>query len=77
MALTTHDLRHSFAVRALENMAARGRDVYVTLSLLSAYMGHANIFDTEYYLRLLPSAHQSIVDAEAPVFRAVFGGGPS
>ena len=73
--IRTHDLRHSFAVRALENMAARGQDAYVTLPLLSAYMGHANIQDTEYYLRLLPSAHQSIVDAESPVSRTVFGGG--
>lgn len=72
--IRTHDLRHSFAIRALENMVARGQDVYVALPLLSAYMGHANIHDTEYYLRLLPSAHQSIVDAELPVSRVVFGG---
>lgn len=73
--IRTHDVRHSFAVKALENMVERGEDVYVTLPLLSAYMGHANIFDTEYYLRLLPSEHQGIIDKEGEVSRTIFGGG--
>lgn len=73
--IRTHDIRHSFAVAALEGMVAQGRDVYVALPLLSAFMGHANIYDTEYYLRLLPSAHRALVEREAPVSRVVFGGG--
>lgn len=44
-------------------------------ALLSAYMGHANIHDTEYYLRLLPSEHQAIIDQERGISEAVFGGG--
>jgi integrase len=72
--IRTHDVRHSFAVKALENMVKRGEDVYVVLPLLSAYMGHANIFDTEYYLRLLPSEHQRIIDKECEVSHTVFGG---
>lgn len=56
-------------------MVAQGRDVYVTLPLLSAYMGHANIYDTEYYLRFLPSAHRALLERESPVSSAVFGGG--
>jgi integrase len=73
--IRTHDVRHSFAIKALENMVERGNDVYVTLPLLSAYMGHANIYDTEYYLRFLPSAHQNLIDCEQEVSRTVFGGG--
>jgi hypothetical protein len=38
-------------------------------------MGHANIYDTEYYLRFLPSAHRALVEQEAPISHAVFGGG--
>jgi integrase len=72
--IRTHDIRHSFAIRALENMVKRGRDLYVTLPYLSAYMGHANIYDTEYYLRLLPSAHQDLLDCEQEISRTVFGG---
>lgn len=73
--IRTHDIRHSFAIKALENMVERGNDVYVTLPLLSAYMGHANIYDTEYYLRFLPSAHQSLINCEQEISRTVFGGG--
>jgi len=72
--IRTHDLRHSFAIRVLENMVECGQDIYVTLPYLSAYMGHANIYDTEYYLRFLPSAHQSLIDCEQEVSRIVFGG---
>lgn len=37
--IRTHDIRHSFAVKALSDMADRGQDVRVALPLLSAYMG--------------------------------------
>ena len=73
--IRTHDIRHSFAIAALERMVERGRDVYVALPLLSAFMGHANIYDTEYYLRFLPSAHRALVEQEASISHAVFGGG--
>jgi len=72
--IRTHDIRHSFAIKALENMVDSGLDIYVTLPLLSAYMGHANIYDTEYYLRFLPSAYQNLIDCEQEISRAVFGG---
>lgn len=74
-AIRTHDVRHSFAIKALENMVGQGWDVYVALPLLSAFMGHANIYDTEYYLRFLPSAHRALVEKESPISDAVFGGG--
>ena len=73
--IRTHDIRHSFAIATLEKMVEQGRDVYVTLPLLSAFMGHANICDTEYYLRFLPSAHRALVEQEAPISHAVFGDG--
>lgn len=73
--IRTHDIRHSFAIAALEKMVEQGRDVYVALPLLSAFMGHANIYDTEYYLRFLPSAHRALLEQEAPISHAVFGGG--
>lgn len=55
-------------------MVESGQDIYVTLPYLSAYMGHANIYDTEYYLRFLPSAHQGLIDCEQEVSHVVFGG---
>ena len=72
--IRTHDIRHSFAIKVFENMVDKGLDIYVTLPFLSAYMGHANIYDTEYYLRFLPSAYQNLIDCEQEVSRTVFGG---
>lgn len=47
------DLRHTFCVRALETMIKKGYDLYTSLPLLSTYLGHKHITETEYYLRLL------------------------
>lgn len=47
-----HDLRHTFAVHALEQSIKEGLDPYCSLPALSVYMGHKGIESTEYYLRL-------------------------
>jgi integrase len=69
-----HDLRHSYAVHALEKMAASGMDLYVALPLLSAYMGHADVKSTEYYLRLTEVAMADLIDVQAPTSDVIFGG---
>lgn len=71
--IRTHDIRHSFAVKVLESMTDKGMDIYVTLPYLSAFLGHANIFGTEYYLRLLPVHHQKLIDAQVKTSNAIFG----
>lgn len=47
-----HDLRHTYAVHALEQSISKGMDPYCSLPALSTYMGHKGIESTEYYLRL-------------------------
>jgi len=47
-----HDLRHTQAIYALEKMLAEGMDLYCSIPILSAYLGHQGIRDTEKYLRL-------------------------
>lgn len=46
-------LRHTFCVRALEQMQEKGFDLYTSLPLLSTYLGHKHITETEYYLRMM------------------------
>ncbi len=46
------DLRHNFSVRALEKMHKAGMDLYCALPLLSVYLGHKGILETERYLWL-------------------------
>lgn len=69
-----HDLRHSYAVHALEKMVDTGTDIYVALPLLATYMGHADITSTEYYLRFTEDTLLRIIDAQQQVSQRVFGG---
>ncbi|MDN5833237.1 MAG: tyrosine-type recombinase/integrase [Brevibacterium sp.] len=73
-SIRPHDLRHSYAVHALENMVETGMDVYATLPLLAAFMGHADITSTEYYLRFTQDTLCRIVDAQQPTSHRVFKG---
>ena len=47
-----HDIRHTACVHAFAALAASGRDMYCSLPMLSVFMGHKSVADTEYYLRL-------------------------
>jgi hypothetical protein len=38
-------------------MVENGEDLYVSLPVLSAYLGHKSIMATEYYLRLTASLY--------------------
>lgn len=49
-----HDLRHTFAVRSLEQCAGNGEAVARHMLALSTYLGHAHLFDTYWYLEATP-----------------------
>jgi integrase len=49
-----HDLRHTFAVRSLEQCAGNRRDVARHTLALSTYLGHAHVADTYWYLQATP-----------------------
>ncbi len=67
-----HDIRHTYAVHALEKMINDGQDVYCALPILSAYLGHRGIESTEKYLRLTEEAYGSIINALSPLYTDVF-----
>lgn len=70
-----HDLRHTFAVHALESMVDKGIDTYVSIPYLEEYMGHRNIKCTEKYLRLTAESYDRIIDALVPLYNDMFKGG--
>lgn len=57
-----HDWRHTFAVKSYKTMHDAGMDMYVSLPLLSAYLGHSDITATEKYVRLALDAYPCLVD---------------
>jgi hypothetical protein len=48
-------------------MQENGFDLYYSLPVLSAYLGHQGIRDTERYLRLPFFQHSAVIDAETAV----------
>lgn len=58
-----HDLRHTFCCHALESMREKGYDLYYSLPILSAYVGHQGIRDTERYLHLPEFQHDQLITA--------------
>lgn len=49
-----HDLRHTFAVRSLEQCNSDRHAVAQHMLALSAYLGHTNVTDTYWYLEATP-----------------------
>ena len=70
--LRTHSIRHSYAVRILKKMQEEGMDVYCSLPLLAAYLGHSDIKSTEYYLRLTGQEYSVISEAMAAYNEMIF-----
>ena len=59
---TPHSLRHSFAVRSIENLAPEA-DPSRHMLALSTYLGHANVSNTYWYLESTSVLLQSIAEA--------------
>jgi len=49
-----YDLRHTFATHRLYEWMHEGKDLNAMLPYLSAYMGHAQLSDTYYYIHHIP-----------------------
>lgn len=67
-----HDLRHTFAVHSLEKMVAEGIDIYCSLPILCAYLGHKGIESTEKYLRLTKQSFSSLTSPLETLYKGVF-----
>lgn len=59
-----HDLRHTFAVRSLEQCTGNRSDVSRHMLALSTYLGHAHIGDTYWYLQATSTLLRNIAAAQ-------------
>jgi len=66
-----HDLRHTFAVRALESCHGGKKEIARHMLALSTYLGHAHPSDTYYYLQATPI----LMEATARAGEQLFQGG--
>jgi len=67
-----HDIRHTCAVHALRKMVDEGIDVYCALPVLSVFIGHSNVNDTERYIRLTQEIYPDIIKMEQSIMAYVF-----
>ena len=56
-----HDLRHTFSVHSLAQMAQNGLDLYYCLPLLSKYLGHKSLAATDSYVRLTAEIYPQLI----------------
>ena len=64
-----HDLRHSFAVRSLEQCRHTRDSVARHIVALSTYLGHAHVSDTYWYLQATPLLMEQIAAASEALHR--------
>lgn len=64
-----HDLRHTFAVRSLEQCAGGRRSVARHMVALSTYLGHAHVSDTYWYLQATPKLLGDVAAAAEALHR--------
>ena len=66
-----HDIRHTACVHAFANLAAAGRDMYCSLPMLSVFMGHKTVSETEYYLWLTAEMYPELASRDHVVTAAI------
>jgi len=57
-----YDIRHTFATHRLYRWLKEGKDLHTMMPYLSAYMGHAKVSETYYYIHLIPGMHEEMSD---------------
>lgn len=62
-----HDLRHTFAVHAFEQMERSGMDLYAGMPIISTCLGHKSLSATEQYVRLTYEMYPALAERCAPI----------
>jgi integrase/recombinase XerD len=57
-----HDFRHSFCVHTLAKQINQKVDLYVALPILSIFLGHDSIAETQNYLRLTAEFYPEMIN---------------
>lgn len=67
-----HDLRHTFAVHSMVKMAHEGQDLYSSLPIISACLGHKSLSATEQYVRLTGEMYPELISQCSPINAFVY-----
>lgn len=67
-----HDLRHTCAVHSLMKQVKNGADIYCVLPIISVFLGHRKLSDTETYVRLTQEMFPDIIKQEYSISQFLF-----
>ncbi|ULB36050.1 tyrosine-type recombinase/integrase [Proteiniphilum propionicum] len=67
MGPRVHDQRHTYAVHALVQMSRMGMDLYASLPILSANLGHHSLSATEQYVHLTCAMYPELEEQCSPI----------
>ena len=56
-----HDLRHSAAIHAFEQLISKGKDPYCCIPLIAQFLGHTSSKQSEHYLRLTAAMYPELL----------------
>jgi integrase len=66
-----HGIRHTSCVHAMLNMIHKGKDMYCCLPVLSAFMGHKHVIDTETYIHLTKEMYPELIEMDRSVTSSI------
>lgn len=67
-----HEIRHTAATHSLAKLTLNGLDIYTSLPLLSIFMGHKKVHDTEIYLRLTQEIYPDLLSLTVEVTDRIY-----
>jgi integrase len=66
-----HGIRHTSCVHAMQKMIQAGKDMYCCLPVLSTFMGHKYMIDTEMYIHLTKEMYPELIEMDKSVTASI------
>jgi integrase len=66
-----HGIRHTCCVHAMRKMIHKGKDMYCCLPVLSTFMGHKHVLDTEMYIHLTKDMYPELMEMDKSVTSSI------
>jgi integrase len=66
-----HGIRHTSCVHAMLKMIHKGKDMYCCLPVLSVFMGHKHVTDTEMYIHLTKEMYPELIEMDGTITSSI------
>lgn len=66
-----HSIRHTACIHAMQKLIDSGMDMYCCIPILSTFIGHKQVSDTQQYIRLTQEVFPSILEKDRSINRSI------